>query len=104
MCTLALFFMLFAALSLQAEISPVTLTKDMKKIPSQHAAACNGSGGYPLRIRARIANGDKYPGGGDCKTRMPLPLKTPSTQGVTGQRHPLQFILEYLYVEDDRSL
>ena len=39
-----------------------------------------------------------------AKLATPLPLKTPSSHGVTGQRHPLQFILEYLYVEDDPSL
>ena len=37
------------------------------------------------------------------KSATPLPLKTPPTLGVTGQRHPLQFILEHLYVEDDPS-
>ena len=72
--------------------------KDMKRIPSQHAAPCNGNGGYRLPTRARIATGDKYPGGRDVPNlqRHPLPLKTPPTHGVTGERQPLQFILEYL--------
>ena len=39
-----------------------------------------------------------------AKFATPLTLKTRPTHGVTGQRHPLQFILEYLYVEDDPSL
>ena len=39
-----------------------------------------------------------------AESATPLPLKTPPTQGVTGQRHPLQFILEYLCVEEDPSL
>ena len=39
-----------------------------------------------------------------AESATPLPLKAPPTQGVTGQRHPLQFILEYLYVEDDSYL
>ena len=39
-----------------------------------------------------------------AKSATPLLLKTPPTQGVTGQRHPLQFMLEYLYVEDNPSL
>ena len=39
-----------------------------------------------------------------AKSAMPLPLKIPRTHRVTGQRHPLRFILEYLYVEDDPSL
>ena len=39
-----------------------------------------------------------------AKSATQLPLKTPPTHGVTGQRHPLQFTLEYLYVEDDPSL
>ena len=39
-----------------------------------------------------------------AKSATPLPLKTPATHGVTGQRQPLQFILEYLYAEDDPSL
>ena len=84
---------------LQAGISPVKFIKNMKGKPSQHAAPCNGNGGYPLPIRARIATRDKYPGGGDGPNsqRPPLPLKTPPAHGVTGQRHPLQFILEYLY-------
>ena len=69
MCTLALFFMFFVALSLQAGISPMTFIKNMNKTPSQHVAPCNGNGGYPLPTRARIATGDKYPGGGDGKIR-----------------------------------
>ena len=84
---------------LRAGISPSRFTKDMKSAPSQHAAPCNGNGGYPLPTRARIATWDKYPGGGDRPNQQshPLPLKTPPTHGVTGQRHPLQFILEHLY-------
>ena len=39
-----------------------------------------------------------------AESATPLPLKTQPTQGVTGQRLPFQFILEYLYVEDDSSL
>ena len=39
-----------------------------------------------------------------AKSVMPSPLKTPPTHGVTGQKHPLQFILECLYVEDNASL
>ena len=79
--------------------SPAKFIKDMKSTPSQHAAPCNGNGGYPLPTRARIATGDKYPGSGDGPNpqRHSLPLKTPPTHSVTGQRHPLQFILEYLY-------
>ena len=86
-------------LSLQAGIPPVKFIKHMKRIPSPHAAPCNGNGGYSLPTRARIATGDKYPGGGDGPNpqRHPFPLKTPPTHGVTEQRHPLQFILEYLY-------
>ena len=73
--------------------------KAMKSTPSQHAAPCKGNGGYPLPTRARIATGDKYPGSGDGPNlqRHPMPFKTPSTHRVTGQRNPLQFILEYLY-------
>ena len=87
------------SLSLQAGIFPVKFIKDMKSTPSQHAAPCNGNGGYPLPTRARIATGDKYPGSGDGPNpqRHPLPLRTPPAHGVTGQGHPLQFILEYLY-------
>ena len=79
--------------------SPVKFIRDMKSTPSQHAAPCNGNGGYPLPTPARIATGDKYPGNGDGPNpqRHPLPLKTPPTHRVAGQRHPLQFMLEYLY-------
>ena len=87
------------SLSLQEGIYPVKFIKDMKSTPSQHAAPCNGNGGYPLPTRAHIATGDKYPGGEDGRNpqRHPLPLKTRPTHGVTEQRHPLQFILAYLY-------
>ena len=93
------FHHIVCSLSLQAGIPPAKFIKDMKSTPSQHAAPCNGNGGYPLPTRARIATGDKYPGGGDGPNpqRHSLPLKTPPTHRVTGQRHPLQFILEYLY-------
>ena len=104
MCTLALFCILFAAHSLQAEISPMTLIKNMNKTPSQHVAPCNGNEGYSLPTRARMATRDTYPSGGDCKINNAIALKTPPTQGVTGHTHPLQLILEYLYVEDDPSL
>ena len=87
------------SLSLQAGTSPMKFIKNMKSTPSQHAAPCNGNGGYPLPTRARKATRDKYPGGRDGPNpqRHPLPLKTPPTHGVTGQSHPLQFTLEYLY-------
>ena len=78
MCTLAPFVMLFVALSLQAGISPVTLTKAMNKIPSQHVAPCIGNGGYPLPTRARIATGDTYPGSGDCKIRNAIAFEDPT--------------------------
>ena len=39
-----------------------------------------------------------------AESATPLPLTIPLTPGETGQRHPLQFILEYLYVEGDSSL
>ena len=92
MCTLALFFMLFVALSLQAGISPVTFAKDTNEIPSQHVTPCNGNERYPLPTRACIATRDTYPGGRDCKIRNALPLKTPPNQEMTGQRHPLHFV------------
>ena len=59
------FLHVVCSLSLQAGISPVKFIKDLKKTPSQHAARCNGNGGYPLPTRARIATGDKYAGGRD---------------------------------------
>ena len=52
--------------------------KNMNKTPSQHVAPCNGNGGYPLPIRARIGTGDKYPGGGDSKIRNAIAFEDPT--------------------------
>ena len=96
MCTLALFFMLFVALALQAGMSPVTFAKDMKKIPSQHVAPCNGNGGYPLPTRARIATGDKYPGGGDCKIRDAIAFEDPTRSRSDGAKAPIAIHIRIL--------
>ena len=84
-----LFFTLFVALSLQAELSPVKCTKDMNKTPSQHAAPCNGNGGYPLPTRAHIVTGDKYPGGVDGKIRNAIAFEDPSHSRSDGAKAPI---------------
>ena len=92
------------SLSLRAGMSPVKFIKDLKKTPSQHAAPCNGIGGYPLPTQTRIATEINTQAVEMAQIATPLRLKTPPTHGVMGQRHPLQFILVHLYVEDDASL
>ena len=62
------------------------LAKDMNKVPSQHVAPCNGNGGYPLPTRARIATGDKYPGGGDCKIRNAIAFEDPTHSRSDGAK------------------
>ena len=89
MCTLALFFMLFVALSSQAGISPVTFAKDMNKISSQHVTPCNGNEGYPLPTWAVVATGDTYPGGGDCKIPNAIAFEDPTHSRSDGAKAPI---------------
>ena len=84
-----LFFMLFVFLSLQAGISPVTLVKNMNKIPREHVAPCNGNEGYSLPTRARIATGGTYPGGGDGKIRNALASEDPTHSRSDGAKAPI---------------
>ena len=95
-CTPSLFVMMFVTLLLQAEISPVKFTKDMNKTPSQHAAPCNGNGGYPLPTQARIATGDKYPGGGDGKIRNAIAFEQPTHSRSDGAKAPIAFHIRIL--------
>ena len=81
-----LFFMLFVLLSLQEEISPVTLIKNMNKIPSQHVAPCNGNEGYSLPTRACIATVDKYPSGLD---RNAIAFEDPTHPRSDGAKAPI---------------
>ena len=89
MCTLAFFFMLFVAPSLRAGVSPVIFAKDMKKIPSEHAAPCNGNGGYTLPNWARIGTWDKYPGGGDGKIRNAIAFEDATHSRNDGAKAPI---------------
>ena len=98
-CTVALFYTLFVPFSLQAETSPVTFTKNMKKThPASmwpHAMAMKGTHSQPGHAKRP---GVHTQAAEMAESATPLPLKTPSTEGVTGQRHPLPFTLEYFNV------
>ena len=84
-----LFFMWFVFLLLQAELSPVTLVKNMKKMPSQHVAPCNGNEGYSLPTRARIATGGTYPGGGDGRLCNAIAFEDPIHSRSEGAKAPI---------------
>ena len=75
-----------SSLTLQMEYSPVTPVKNMKKIPSQHVAPCNGNAGYPLPTRARTATGDKYPGGA---IRNAIAFEDPTHSRSDGAKAPI---------------
>ena len=84
------------SLSLQAGISPLKFTKDMKKTPSQHAVTCNGNGGYPFPTRAHIATRDKYPGGGDGKIRNAIAFEYPTHSQSDGAKAPIAIHIRIL--------
>ena len=86
-----LFFILFVPFSLQAETSPMTFTKNMINIRSQHVASCNGNEGHSLPTRARIATGKKYPGGGDGKIRNAIAFEDPTNSRSDGAKAHITF-------------
>ena len=88
-CTFVLFLILFVFLTLQAEISPMKLDKDMDKTPSQHVAPCNGYTGYSFPTWACIATGDAYPGGGDGQIRNTIAFEDPTHARSDGAKAPI---------------
>ena len=67
----------------------MTFIKSMDKTPSQHVAPCNGSGRYLSPTPARIATGEKYPGGGDGKICNAIAFEDPTDSRSDGAKAPI---------------
>ena len=77
-------------------MSPVTFTKNMKNLPSQHVARCNGSEASSLPTRAPIATGGKYPGGGDGKIRNTIAFEDRIHSRLDGAKAPIAIHIRIL--------